>query len=66
MRLRNLPVVAPVFEWGADDRVFDSLLLLGPPLIVLIAVLGRSFATELLAVVYLVAFVGYVLYRGVA
>ncbi|MFD1687666.1 hypothetical protein [Halolamina salifodinae] len=65
MKFRELPLVAHVFESGADDRVFDSLLLLGPPLILLIAVLGRSLATELLAVAYLVAFVGYALYRGV-
>ena len=66
MNPRDLPVLSHVFESGADDRVFDSLLLLGLPLILLISVLGRSLATELLAIAYLAAFVGYVLYRGVA
>ena len=32
MMLRDLPVVSYVFEAGADDRIFDSLLLIGPGL----------------------------------
>jgi hypothetical protein len=54
-----------VFEAGADDRVFDSLLLTGPLVIGLIAVLGRSLVTEAVAIAYIAAFVGYTLYRGV-
>lgn len=66
MRIRDIPVVSHVFESGADDRVFDSLVLLGLPLIVLIAGLGRSLWTELLAGAYLVMLIGYVVYRSVA
>ena len=66
MKITDVPLVSNVFESGANDRVFDWLLLIGPPVIAFIAVLGRSTATQLLAVTYLVVFVAYVLYRGVA
>lgn len=65
MKSRDIPVVSAVFEAGADDQVFDSLLLIGPLVIGLIVVLGRSFVTEAVAVAYIAAFVGYTLYRGV-
>lgn len=69
MTLRDIPVVSAVVsavvEAGPDDPVFDSLLLLGLPVIVVIAVLGRWWLTEALALAYLVAFVGYVAYRGI-
>lgn len=64
MNIGDLPVVSNVFEAGADDRVFDSLLLIGPLVIGLVIVLGRSLVTEALAVTYIGAFVAYVLYRG--
>ncbi|GAB6861988.1 hypothetical protein ACFR97_03810 [Haloplanus litoreus] len=66
MNPRDLPVISDVFEAGADDRVFDSLLLLGPLVIGLVVVLDRSFVTETLALAYIAVFVGYVLYRGAA
>ena len=65
MKSRDVPVVSAVFEAGADDRVFDSLLLIGPLVIGLVVVLGRSLVTEAVAVAYIAAFVGYTLYRGV-
>ncbi|MDQ2055548.1 MULTISPECIES: hypothetical protein [Halobellus] len=65
MKLDSLPVLSSVFEAGADDRIFDSLLLLGPLIIGLIIVLNRSLVTETLAIAYLGVFVVYILYRGV-
>jgi len=65
MTLRNLPGVSPVFEAGADDRVFDSLVLIGPPVIGLIVILGRSLVTALVAIAYIAVFVGYTLYRAI-
>ncbi|WP_136688373.1 hypothetical protein [Halorhabdus amylolytica] len=65
MNVRDLPIVRTIYESGADDRVFDGLLLAGPFVVVLIAGLGRSFVTELLAVAYVGVFLGYVLYRGI-
>ncbi|MFW5950292.1 MAG: hypothetical protein ACOCR6_02955 [archaeon] len=64
MKVRNLPIVGTVSESGADDHVYDGLLLAGPFVVLSIAVLGRSVVTEVLAVAFLVVFVGYVLYRG--
>lgn len=65
MRLRTLPVVSSVLEAGADDRVFDTLLLVGPLVIGVIVVLDRSVVTEALAVAYIAVFVTYVLYHGI-
>jgi len=64
MKLSDVPVVSSVFEAGADNRVFDLLLLLGPLVIGLVVVLGRSFVTEVLAVAYISVFVTYTLYHG--
>jgi hypothetical protein len=60
----DLPVVSAVFEAGADDRIFDSLLFFGPLVIGLVVVLGRSILTEVIAAAYIAVFVAYVLYRG--
>lgn len=65
MTVRNLPILSSVFEAGADDRVFDSLLLVGPLVIGAIIVLKRSLITEALAVAYLGVFLIYTLYRGI-
>jgi len=65
MKSRDIPVVSAVLEAGADDRVFDSLLLTGPLVIGLIVVFGRSLVTEAVSIAYIAAFVGYTLYRGV-
>lgn len=61
MKFGDLPVIELVFESGAKDRVFDGLLLVGPLVIVAIAVFGRSVVTAGIAVAYLAAFVLHVL-----
>ena len=65
MKLRAAPVVSYVFEAGADNRVFGMLLLVGPLVIGLIVILGRSLLTEALSVVYIAVFVTYALYQGI-
>lgn len=65
MKPSDVPVVSSVFEAGADNRVFDLLLLLGPLVIGLVVILGRSLVTEVLAVAYIAVFVTYALYHGV-
>lgn len=65
MKVRDIPVITYVFEAGADDRVFDSLLLVGPLIIGVIIVLERSLFTEALAVAYIAVFVAYTLHRGI-
>ncbi len=64
MKLGELPFISYVFEAGADNRIFDSLLLFGPLVIGLVVILGRSFITESIAVAYIAVFVAYVLYQG--
>jgi hypothetical protein len=66
VKLAEIPVVSTVVDAGADDRVFDSMLLVGPVVIAIIALLGRSVVTELLAVAYILTFVSYVVYRATA
>jgi hypothetical protein len=60
----NLPLVGPVFEFGAQDRVLDTIMLSGPVVVLAIVVLGRSPLTEALVVLYVTSFVAYVLYSG--
>jgi hypothetical protein len=64
MKPTEFPIVAQVIESGAQDRVFDALLLVGPLVILLIAAVGRSALSIAVAVVYLLAFVGHVLTNG--
>lgn len=64
MRPREIPGVASVIEAGAEDRVFDALLLVGPLVIVLVALLHRSILTEIVAGGYIAVFVLYTLYQG--
>lgn len=57
-------LVTNIFESGADDPVFDILLVFGVVLLLVIAIVGRSLATQLLATVYVCFFVSYVVYKG--
>ncbi|ELZ32451.1 hypothetical protein C474_06507 [Halogeometricum pallidum JCM 14848] len=64
MKPEDVPLVREIIRTGADDRVFDLLLVVGPLLVVLVALLGRSVVTTALAGGYLLAFVGYTLFKG--
>lgn len=64
MSLRDLPIFTAVLESGAEDRVFDALLLAGPGIILVIIFGGRSILTTGITIAYLVFFVAYVLYHG--
>ena len=61
MKISRLPFVSQVVESGADDRVFDGLLLAGPFIILIIAVAGRSLFTHLLAASYIAVFAVHIL-----
>lgn len=56
MNPASIPVVGRVFEMGASDPVFDSLLLGGPVVVLLIALLGRTPIVQALAIGYIVSF----------
>lgn len=64
MKLTHVPLVGSVVDSGADDRVFDALLLSGPLVLILIAIFGRTLVTTGLAGGYLVLFALYLLYKG--
>jgi Flp pilus assembly protein TadB len=50
---------------GSRDRVLDLFILAGPVVVAVVAVVGRTAFTEVLALAYVAGIVGYVLYRGV-
>jgi hypothetical protein len=56
MQLNDVPVLGMLVEWGADDRVFDALLLLGPLLVVVIAVVGRHSLLVAVSSIYVLVF----------
>lgn len=64
MNPENMPVVGAVFRFGARDRVLDSILLLGPVVMLAIIFLGRTPLTTGVTALYILSFVGYVLYNG--
>lgn len=64
MNPENLPYVGAVFRFGARDRVLDTYLLFGPLVILAFVVLGRNLLTVLITGLYVLSFVGYVLYKG--
>lgn len=64
MRPRDLPVLDVLLDVGADDRLFDLLLLCGPVVVVLVALVGRTPGSSALALAYVTAFVGNVLYNS--
>ena len=59
MTPESLPLIGSVFRTGADDRVFDTLLILGPALLVVIALLGRQSVTIALAAGYVIVFLAH-------
>jgi len=65
MQLEDIPVVGPLLNAGADDRVFDALLVLGPVIIIAIALLGRNTASVALAVAYTAGFTVYIGYKAI-
>lgn len=64
MKLSDLPLVSLVQESGPDDPVFDLVVLVGPLVVLLIAILGRSVFTNALAALYIIVVVTYVGWLG--
>jgi len=64
MNPETLPVVGPVFEFGAQNRVLDSIMLLGPVVVLAIVLLGRTPLTTAFVALYVASFIGYFLYSG--
>ena len=71
MNVDRIPLIGGVIESGADDRVLDGLVLVGPLIVILPALFdllpgiqARNLFTEGIAVTYLLLFVAYVAYLG--
>lgn len=65
MNITDLPLVEHVISIGPDSRIFDSLLVSGPLIVVLIVLFGRNTVTFGLAIGYLLLFVAGVVYEAV-
>ncbi|GGL50821.1 hypothetical protein [Halocalculus aciditolerans] len=65
MKPDDIPGFTELVAAGPDDRVFDTLVLVGPIVVLALAVFGRGVATTALAAVYLLGFVGYVCLLGI-
>ncbi len=61
---RDYPFFRQLAQFGGQDTIFDLLLLIGPLLIVIITILGRTVVTVGLASGYILFFLGYLLYKG--
>jgi|GEM_PF-3531818 len=59
MNLRDLPILRHLEDVGPTDPVFDLLVLLGPLVIALIALLGRTPVTMTTTTAYVLGFVAY-------
>lgn len=64
MNPENLPFVGELLRAGTDDVLFDAWLLLGPVVLVCIALAGRTRLTTALAGSYVVFLLLYVLYTA--
>lgn len=64
MQPEEIPFVGPLLVAGADDSVFDAFLIMGPAVITVIAILGRTPTSIVLALVYTGGFAGYIAYKG--
>ncbi len=65
MRIEAIPVIGSLLAAGADDHVFDALLVVGPVIIIVITLLGRTPISVTLAIAYTGGFVGYIGYKGI-
>lgn len=65
MDIKNLPIVSQVVSFGPESRLFDSLLIAGPLVVILIVFFGRNVFTLAIASSYLLWFVASVVYTGV-
>lgn len=57
-------LIRRVFRAGPDGWGYDALLVAGPLVVLLVAILGRSPVTTSLSMIYVALFVGAVLYNG--
>lgn len=64
--LRDIPLLRRLAWFGGQNTVFDLFLLLGPLVIVAIALIGRTGFTVGLAGGYILFFLGYLLYKGLS
>lgn len=64
MNPKNFPVIRRVYQYGAEDWMLDATLLLGPVVILLFVLFGRNPVTVGVVTLYILSFVGYVLYKS--
>jgi hypothetical protein len=65
LKPEDLPLVGALYQFAGRDRGYNALILCGPLLIAVLALLGRSPVTVALAAGYVSAFVLYTLWKSV-
>lgn len=65
MTPEDIPVLGTLFEVGAKSRLYDAMMLLGPILIVLIAIVGRTEVTTVSAGIFVITLPLYILFQSV-
>lgn len=66
MNLEKIPFIGSIVNSRADYRVYDLFIVIGPLIIILAGVLGRTIFTSALAAGYILAFIMYILYKGIS
>ena len=65
MRPEDVPYVGQLLSFGPDDAVYDTLILIGPLIVLLFVVVGRNLLTIGVGLAYVLAFVAGVAYHTV-
>lgn len=64
MKLRALPILRRLEDVGPRDPVFDLFVLVGPVVIALIALFGRTVVTMTTTAAYVLGFLAYLGWNG--
>lgn len=62
----QIPYVRFVTRFGVEDRVLAAFMIVGPLVILTLALLGRAMITTAVATGYVVLFVLYIASKGIA
>lgn len=65
MNPNDLLPVSWLSRASPGDPVFDALMIIGPILLVIVAVFGRTVVTTVMVGLYVASFLVYTLYNGI-
>ena len=65
MNPSDLPLVAWLSRASPGDPVFDALMIIGPVLLVVVAILSRTTVTTTMVGFYIASFFVFTIYNGI-